>query len=583
MTSGQIVKNYIKSRWYLYPIGLGLLLSHTYLDTMIPKKTGVIIDLFTEKAPKSQIMPEIWMLLAMVFVTFWAFYGWRYILVELCRGIDRDLRLELFSHLQRLTPDFYVKNNTGDLITRSIIDVKGVRAFFGNYIVTFVNMIASLFAAIYFMQDAAGWTMTLICIAPAPLLVIIMFLLRTNMRRMFFRVQKATSAIGARVQENVTGIRVIKSFAQEKSEAERFAQLSRTKWKAEMKAALLRAVLSPIVRVIYAATFCAFLVLGGKQVIEGKMSIGTYTAFNGYIALVLQPMNFFGNAANGYQTCRVSMGRLNEVYQSVPSVNDDRADPSIGPMDGVALEFRDLTYHYPDTERDVLKNVSFAVNKGELVSVMGPTGCGKTTLANLIERLWEPGSGQIYLNGREIHEIPLEILRTSVAFVPQETLLFTDTIANNIRFFHPGVEQEDIEESARLAAVHESISSFPDGYDTKVGERGVTLSGGQKQRVAIARAAVTQPGLLLLDDSLSAVDTETEEEILENLRRDRHGCTVLLITHRISAAMLSDKVLFLDEEGRVSGFGPHNELVETNEAYRHLFLNTTGNGGEADA
>ena len=585
MSSGRIVAKYAASHWYIYLFGAAMLGTHTVLNTYIPKQTGVIIDMFTAKAARADILPLIWILIATVFFSFACHWLWAFCLISMCRGIDRDLRYGMFSHLQKLSTDYYIKNNTGDLITRSIVDIQAVRAFYGNHIVSLIDLIATIIMALYFMQDAAGWKITLICAAPSPILLFLLFFLRKYMRIRFRRVQQAASDIGARVQENVTGIRVLKAFAQERSENERFAELSRKKWKAEMSSAELTASMRPMIRLVYAMAFCAYLILGGRLVIDGKLSIGEYTAFNGYLMLILMPMSRCGSIVQAWQRCRVSMKRLDEIFYAHPSVDDARADASAVLENPPALSVRDLTYRYPGTDHDVLRNVSFDLQPGELISVMGPTGCGKTTLANLIERLWETPEGCIFLGGRELHEIPLETLRTALAFVPQDTLLFTDTVANNIRFRVDSVTQAQVEEAAKLAAVHESIMSFPETYETMVGERGVTLSGGQKQRIAIARAAVTKPAVLIMDDSLSAVDTETEAEILKNLKADRNGCSVLLITHRISAAMLSDKVLFLAEDGSVEAYGHHNELLNSSPAYRHLFENASGisvEGGEAN-
>ena len=585
MSSGRIVAKYATSHWYIYLFGATMLGIHTVLNTYIPKQTGVIIDMFTEKAARGEILSLIWMLVATVFLSFVCYWLWAYCLISMCRGIDRDLRYGMFSHLQQLAPDYYIKNNTGDLITRSIVDIQAVRAFFGNHIVTLIDLIATIIIALYFMQDAAGWKITLICAAPSPILIFLLFFLRKYMRIRFRRVQQAASDIGARVQENVTGIRVLKAFAQERAENERFSELSRIKWKAEMSAAELTASMRPMIRLVYAIAFCAYLILGGRLVIDGKLSIGEYTAFNGYLMLILSPMSRCGSIVQAWQRCRVSMKRLDEIFYSQPSVDDSRANPSAALETPPALSVRELFYRYPGTDHEVLRNISFDLLPGELISVMGPTGCGKTTLANLIERLWETPEGNIFLGGRELHEIPLETLRTTLAFVPQDTLLFTDTVANNIRFRDFSVTQEQVEAAAKLAAVHESIMTFAEGYETMVGERGVTLSGGQKQRIAIARAAVTKPSVLIMDDSLSAVDTETEAEILRNLKEDRNGCSVILITHRISAAMLSDKVLFLSEDGSVEAYGPHDELLRSSSAYRHLFESASGitvEGGEAN-
>lgn len=576
MTTKQVLIDYIKRNWYRYVLGLSLMLCYTFLFTSIPRITGNIIDLIDDKKPLAEIYATIRILGVIVVCYFITLFSWRYILIDVARRLERDMRDALFSRLQLLTSDYYVQNNTGDLITRMIVDIGGIRKMFGLTVADILDMITTSVIAIVYMASATNVKLTLIAVAPTPFLFVALFYVRKLVRERYREVQRAITDIGAKVQENVTGIRVIKAFAQEESESKSFDKLSKYKWKKEISAIWVSGLIGPLIQFTFAVVFSIFLVIGGKMVIAKEVTIGQYYSFNSYLMLIIAPISQFSQILQTWQRAMVSMQRLDIIMTAVPSVDDKQSDSKIIEIPDGSISVSNLTYHYPSTDVDVLKNVSFSLKKGELLAIMGPTGCGKTTIVNLLMRMWNPPGGSIRIGGIEIHTIPLATLRAALAYVPQDTLLFTDTIMNNIRFYNDRINDQDAVEAATISTVHANIATFADGYNTVVGERGTTLSGGQKQRVAIARAIACKPKILLLDDCLSAVDTETEQQILHNLKSYIQDCTTIMITHRISAATLADKVLFLNQDGSVSGYGSHTELLENNENYRHVF-ESTGN------
>jgi len=317
------------------------------------------------------------------------------------------------------------------------------------------------------------------------------------------------------------------------------------------------------------------------MVIDGSLSLGEFVAFNTYIALLMEPIARISRIIQIWQRGSVSMQRLDMIFTATPAINDKNADKSVTSLDPMAIEVSDLSFRYPGTDKDVLKNISFTLENGGTLAVMGATGSGKSTLVSLLMRMWDPPADSITVSGHPIEEIPLRTLRGSIAYVPQETFLFSDSIMRNIIFYDERFSEDDAMEAARAAAIHDNIMEFPDGYGTTVGERGMTLSGGQKQRVSIARALVRKPELLLLDDCLSAVDAETERTILDNLRTYLKGCTTIIVTHRIAVAGIADRVLLLNEDGSMAAIGTHEELSQTSEEYQNLLAIIEASNAEA--
>ncbi len=580
MNCKSIIFSYFKKHGYRYLIGVVCVIIASIFSTAIPKLLGDAIDMLEEAGSLSEIPGIRKVALAIALCAFAAFvmkFIWRYFIFGFTRSIELHLRHSIFSRLQELSQDYYVKNNTGDLITRGIVDVQAVRMLFGGGLVGFIEIISNAVITISYMVATANLGLTAISVIPVPILLFILVKIRKVMRRKYAEVQASVSDIASKVQENITGIRVIKAFSQESDENKRFEELSKKKWKAEIGFTKAWAFVNPTSSFVFGVVFSLFLYFGGKAVINGSLSLGEFVAFNTYIVYLLDPVSRISHLVQVWQRGLVSIQRMDVILSSTPTVDDSRAKPEITELGNVGISVKGLTYSYPGTDTEVLKDISFDLRPGEVLAVMGPTGCGKSTIMSLLMRMWEAPDDSITVNGHAIDEIPLRTLRSSISYVPQEAFLFSDTIMNNIIFYDDAITPDDAVAAAKVAAVHESISEFQEGYNTIVGERGMTLSGGQKQRISIARAISRKPGLLLLDDCLSAVDAETEHEIIAGLREYIQGCTTIIVTHRIAAASLADRILLLSEDGRAEALGTHAELSQTSEAYRSLIALSKAN------
>ena len=582
-----VIINYFKKHWFRYALGVALVIVATMFNTVLPRLLGEAIDLVkaasdpTTGTTLADVRNTCLIMVGCAICAFITRNAWRYLIMGFTRSIELHLRHSLFTHLQDLSSEFYVKNNTGDIITRAIVDTQAIRMMFGMGLIGIVDVLTTNVVTLGYMISTTSVKLTLIAVIPLPFLLYALVKLRTAMRKRFMIVQHSVSDIAAKVQENLTGVRVIKAFAQEDSENKQFENLSRKKWKAEMDMIRVWSFINPLSNFVFGAIFAVFLYLGGRMVIDGSLSLGEFVAFNTYIALLMEPIARISRIIQIWQRGSVSMQRLDMIFTATPAINDKNADKSVTSLDPMAIEVSDLTFRYPGTDKDVLKNISFTLENGGTLAVMGATGSGKSTLVSLLMRMWDPPADSITVSGHPIEEIPLRTLRGSIAYVPQETFLFSDSIMRNIIFYDERFSEDDAMEAARAAAIHDNIMEFPDGYGTTVGERGMTLSGGQKQRVSIARALVRKPELLLLDDCLSAVDAETERTILDNLRTYLKGCTTIIVTHRIAVAGIADRVLLLNEDGSMAAIGTHEELSQTSEEYQNLLAIIEASNAEA--
>jgi ATP-binding cassette subfamily B multidrug efflux pump len=493
----------------------------------------------------------------------------RRIMIGISRRIELDLRADFFRHLETLSPSFYNKNRTGDLMALATNDLNAVRSLVGPGVMYLLNTLVVGVLALSLMLYLS-WKLTIVGLLPVGILVIGMYYSMKLIHKYFEKVQERFAALNSRAQENLSGVRVIRAYAREAYEIEAFEQSSNDYVTANMKLYKVQSLLSPLLTSAAGLAGLFILAYGGKQVIDGVITLGSFVAFSGYLTMLVWPMIALGWVANIMERGLASMQRINRVLHTKPDIVD------VAKSDGMpadhTITFDHVTFSYnPDTDREpVLEDVTFEVRSGETLAITGPTGSGKSTLVALILRLYEPQAGEIRVGGVPVADIPLGKLRSFIGLIPQDIFLFSQTIAENVAFGVEALDAIELERITEVAAINDEIQEFPRKYETMIGERGINLSGGQKQRLAISRALAKGPGILILDDALSSVDTDTEERILRSLRGELESRTAILISHRISTVREADRILVIDN-GRIVAQGTHHELVDTGGLYADMF------------
>lgn len=565
----------LKYKWR-YAAGILILLLVDLASLYIPQFAGEIVDGLTDGS-LTDVSPYLLGILAAGLTMAFGRFGWRYCIVGASRGIEYRLRNDMFAHLETLSARYYNSHKTGDLMAHFTNDLQAVRMAVGFAVVTAFDAVIMTIMVLIKMIVYVDPHLTFFAFIPLTLVAVSCYFFGIEEEKRQLKRQEAFSALSDKVQESLAGIRVLKAFVQEEKDLEAFDKASKNSMEKTLSAVKLWALIGPFFDAVTGVSMLLTLIFGGRMVLNGQVSIGHFVAFNTYIGMLVWPMVACGDSINTFTQAAAAYRRIAMIFAQKPDILE-HVSLEENPNAAIRgeIDIRDLTFTYPDAQQPALSHVTLHVKQGEMLGILARTGSGKSTLADLLLRVYDCEKGAILLDKTSIDEFPLAVLHRDIAYVPQDNFLFSDTLEENIAF---GLEErvserpnlrEQIRQAAKDACIHDNIMAFPENYETLVGERGVTLSGGQKQRIAIARALLKDSSILILDDSLSAVDTDTEEQILKNLLRRRKGKTTILIAHRISTLQQADHIAVL-EEGALAEYGTHRELLQKGGFYAHIF------------
>jgi ATP-binding cassette, subfamily B, multidrug efflux pump len=595
-------------------IGLLTLALMAFIGNLIPLATGIVTDTVAGSArpferttygandvgplnwlstriphyePKSRGTLKFYCLLVVVCIALKGVMSFltRWVLIGVSRDIEFDIRNDMLDRLLVMEQEFYVRNRTGELMSRATNDLNSVRMVLGPGIMysgtTLVTMVLSISVMMVISRSLTLWVLL-----PVPAVAVAVWYFGQVIHQLYEKIQASLATLSAKVQENLSGVRVVRAYTQEQAEILNFDEPNREYVAKNVQLIRTWSMFMPSLTAMIGTTFLIVLWQGGYRFLHGQISLGGLITFYTYLGFLVWPMIALGWVTNIFQRGAASMGRLNYILTAQPKIDDRHAKIPPNTVINGLIEFRDLSFAYPTSiagngvantngshgegARAVLKNINLTIPAGSTLAIIGPTGSGKTTLAALVARLWEAPAGEILIDGRPIQEWPLQTLRRAIGYVPQDTYLFSESVGGNIAFGKEQFDLPEVQESARIASMDGDVQDFTHQYQTMVGERGITLSGGQKQRTAIARAVIRDPRILILDDSLSAVDTQTEEKILGQLRGVMHGRTTILIAHRTSTVRDAGQIVVL-KDGSILERGTHDELLERNGYYADLY------------
>lgn len=569
MNKLRYIKDVILKNRYRYAAGILCLVIVDIMQLALPKILGTVTDLLKNHALTRELLSKYCIMLASIALGIGVFrFLWRYLVLGVSRKIEETLRNRFYQHLQKLSANYYNNHKTGDLMAHATNDINNITMTVGHGVAVAIDSALIPLVAVTMMFRTAGFKLTLAAFSPLFILVLLIISFLRQMNQRAQKMQEAFSNLTEMARENFSGVRVIKSFVQETKEIEKFKNANIKNKKANLKFIRLTSLLYPVIYSVAALSFVITLWYGGLQVINGHITLGDFISFNSYLIMLIWPMAALGWLTNIFQRGSVSFDRVNTILDEVPEIKDAPDAAAIKELEG-KIEFRSLSFSYPGSSIPALKNINIQLDKGKTLAIVGRTGSGKSTLANLILRLYSVPDGSMFIDDTDICKIPLSVLRNGIGYVPQEPFMFSSTLAENIDFYNSS-SMDSIIEASKIARVYDNIMDFPQKFDTPVGERGVTLSGGQKQRLAIARAVLRPPAILILDDCLSAVDANTEKEILKELRAIMQQRTSIIISHRISTIMDADEIIVLDD-GEIAERGTHESLLSFNGIYSDMY------------
>ena len=580
------LKKYYRRYWRGMAVGALFLLACDACLVTIPSLSGIAVDALNELGKSGSLgilnffgdmdrftpMTGLFLVVTTLVITqlgraFFSFWQ-RMFIVRISRRIESDLRVDFFAHLQKLSPSYYDRVKTGDLMARSTNDLLAVRMALGfGVMLIFDTLFVSTGVLVFMLVSNAR--LTLFVVMPLVLLPVLVWMLGGPIKRRFEKIQAQFGDISTACQENFSGIRVIKAFVREEHEQNKFRILNREYAKKNISLAVIRALFRPILFLLAGVAIVIVYWQGGREVVAMNMTIGDLFKFIMYVEMLIFPMMALGWVAVMLQQADTSMGRIQKILDEKPTIFDARDAEPLADVQG-EIEFRNLTFAYPGGGNPVLSNINLKIPAGSTVAVVGPAGTGKSTLVNLIPRLYEVGENQLFIDGHDVTKVSLCGLRDAIGFVPQMSFLFSESISDNIRYGSPETGAELLRAAADVSQIGADIKQFPEGYDQVLGERGINLSGGQKQRVTIARAIIRDPRILILDDALSSVDTHTEGRILKHLRGVMKRRTSIIISHRLSSIQDADNIIVL-EDGRITEQGQHKDLMKNGGFYAKTY------------
>ncbi len=560
---------YLKKYKRTLYLGILTVLLSNLFSVFVPLIVGSTIDQLKREPSSWKLLEYAALIISTTFLSGFFTFLTRQTIIVTSRKIEYDLRNDFYGHIQKLSYSYFLNMPTGDLMAHGTNDISAVRNVLGPGIMYTSDTVVG-FVMVISIMFSIDVKLTLFSLIPLPFVSAGVYYLGKLVNKHFESVQAQYSDLTARAQESIAGIRVVRSYVREEHEKGQFRTMSLNYMNRNLTLAQIQSLLWPLMGMLTGAATVIVLWRGGFDVITSKLSLGTMVSFLIYLGMLTWPLIAFGWVVNIFQRGAASMGRLNKIFDTQPEIKDStETDRSITELGG-AISFRGVSFRFPSKEDYALRNVNLGIPKGLTLAIVGRTGTGKSTIVNLIPRLFDVTSGEILIDGVPISKIPIDVLRRNIGYVQQETFLFSDTISNNIAYGVESASPEDIEWAAKISQIYKDIESFPKGFDTLVGERGITLSGGQKQRVGIARAIIRRPRILILDEALSAVDTYTEEEILRGLKEVMKERTSIIISHRISTVKNADMIVVLDD-GVIVESGSHDELVLRNGIYTDLY------------